>query len=103
MVLDAEMDESLSALEQSMSKLEDELQPLLATPWEQLSRCCRWSHRLSSMVFPCSGSQCLPAPLLSLRLWSFDSKLEPMEKAKLNLIIAYVADSLFYMFLKTQV
>jgi hypothetical protein len=26
-----------------------------------------------------------------------------MEKAKLNLMIAYAADSLFYMFLKTQV
>ena len=31
------------------------------------------------------------------------SKLEAAEKAKLNLMIAYAADSLFYMFLKTQV
>lgn len=31
------------------------------------------------------------------------SKLEPAEKAKLNLMLAYAADSLFYMFLKTQV
>ena len=31
------------------------------------------------------------------------SKLEPAEKAKLNLMLAYAADSLFYIFLKTQV
>ena len=67
MALPAEMEENLTEMEATLSTLEKELEPLLSTPWEQLT-----------------------------------SKLEPMEKAKLNLMIAYVANSLFYVFLKTQ-
>jgi exosome complex protein LRP1 len=58
----------LDTLEESMTALEAELEPLLSTPWDVLT-----------------------------------SKMEPLEKAKLNLMIAYAADSLFFLYLKTQV
>lgn len=60
--------ERLDTLEESMTALEAELEPLLSTPWDVLT-----------------------------------SKMEPLEKAKLNLMIAYAADSLFFLYLKTQV
>mmetsp|Transcript_14798 Transcript_14798/g.35755 ORF Transcript_14798/g.35755 Transcript_14798/m.35755 type:complete len:143 (+) Transcript_14798:120-548(+) len=59
--------ERLDTLEESMTALEAELEPLLSTPWDVLT-----------------------------------SKMEPLEKAKLNLMIAYAADSLFFLYLKTQ-
>lgn len=34
-----ELDERITTLEESLSKLEEELDPLLSTPWEQLTRC----------------------------------------------------------------
>ena len=37
MALPAEMEERISALEESLTKLEEELDPLLSTPWEQLT------------------------------------------------------------------
>ena len=37
MALPDEMDERISALEESLTKLEEELDPLLSTPWEQLT------------------------------------------------------------------
>jgi hypothetical protein len=37
MALPAEMDERISTLEESITKLEEELDPLLSTPWEQLT------------------------------------------------------------------
>jgi hypothetical protein len=42
-------------------------------------------------------------PLLATEWGVLTSKLEPEEKAKLNLMIAYAADSLFFLYLKTQV
>lgn len=38
MALPADMEESVATLEESLSKLEAELEPLLATPLEQLTR-----------------------------------------------------------------
>jgi hypothetical protein len=66
--LPGDIQERLDTLDKSMTALEQELEPLLATDWDVLT-----------------------------------SKLEPVEKAKLNLMIAYAADSLFFLYLKTQV
>ena len=57
---------------------------------------------LAAIFLPWTETPSFCARACSLLLFC-DSKLEPMEKAKLNLMIAYAADSLFYMFLKTQV
>mmetsp|Transcript_28722 Transcript_28722/g.45034 ORF Transcript_28722/g.45034 Transcript_28722/m.45034 type:complete len:149 (-) Transcript_28722:1442-1888(-) len=65
--LPADMDSRLTALEEAMTKLEQELEPALNTNWDTLT-----------------------------------GDLEALDKAKLNLMIAYAADSLFFLYLKTQ-
>jgi hypothetical protein len=42
-------------------------------------------------------------PLFEIPWDVLTARLEPMEKAKLNLMMAYSAASLFYMYLKSQV
>ncbi len=42
-------------------------------------------------------------PILEVPWDSLTGRLDPLEKAKLNLMMAYSAASLFYMYLKTQV
>jgi exosome complex protein LRP1 len=42
-------------------------------------------------------------PLLNTPWDVLTSRLEPLEKAKLNLMIAYAVESLYFIYLKTQV
>lgn len=43
------------------------------------------------------------APLLSTPWDVLTAQLDPLEKAKLNLMMAYAVDSLYFIYLKTQV